>query len=249
MTNAASARSQSGDSSDFAFWKDHSQISLSPVAAPSVLGLYGFAAATFMVSANLAGWYGNPVATPLILFPFAMAIGGIAQFLAGMWSYRARDAVATAAHGSWGAFWIAYGVYHIFIAVGLLPGPSTSTTAAVAFGYWFIVLAAITWATAFAAMAENLAVSAVLLTLAAGATVLAIGLITQAGAVETAGAVILIASACLAWYTATAMMLQATYGRVILPMGKPDKQSNVPGEIPQQRIQYESGEPGVKVGQ
>ncbi|MDR7300265.1 acetate uptake transporter family protein [Haloactinomyces albus] len=249
MTNAADARSQSGDSSDFTFWKDHSQISLSPVAAPSILGLYGFAAATFMVSANLAGWYGNPVTTPLILFPFAMAIGGIAQFLAGMWSYRARDAVATAAHGAWGSFWIAYGIYHIFIAVGILPGPATSTVAAVAFGYWFITLAAITWAAAFAAMAENFTIAAVLLTLAAGATILAIGLLTQVSAIETAGAIVLVASACIAWYAATSMMLQATYGRVILPMGKPSKETNVPGQIPQQRIQYESGEPGVKVGQ
>jgi len=32
------------------------RIFLQPVAAPSVLGLFGFGAATFMVAANLAGW-------------------------------------------------------------------------------------------------------------------------------------------------------------------------------------------------
>jgi len=30
--------------------------------------------------------------------------------VAGMCAYRARDAVATAMHGMWGSFWIAYGI-------------------------------------------------------------------------------------------------------------------------------------------
>ncbi len=249
MNQVSDARPPSGGSSDYTFWKDHTHISLSPVAAPSILGLFGFAASTFMVSANLAGWYGNESTTPLILFPFAMAFGGLAQFLAGMWAYRARDAVATAAHGTWGAFWIAYGIYHVFIAVGVLPSPSASTVAGVAFGFWFAMLAAVTWSTAFAAIPDNIGVSAVLMLLAAGSTLLAIGLIAQVSVVEYIGALVLIASACLAWYVATAMMLQATTGRVVLPTGKPSKQGNVPGAVPQQRIQYEAGDPGLKVGQ
>ncbi len=59
-----------GDQGEFGFWRDHTHINLSPVAAPSVLGLYGFAVATFMVAANLAGWYGNDTTTPLVLAPF-----------------------------------------------------------------------------------------------------------------------------------------------------------------------------------
>jgi succinate-acetate transporter protein len=75
---------------------------LQPIAAPSILGLFGFAAATFIVSANLAGWYGN-TQSGQYLFPFAATFGGLAQLLAGMWSYRARDGVATAMHGMWGS--------------------------------------------------------------------------------------------------------------------------------------------------
>jgi hypothetical protein len=56
---------------------------LTPLAAPSILGLYGFMGATLIVAANLAGWYGTTRA-PEFLFPFALAFGGIAQFLAGM---------------------------------------------------------------------------------------------------------------------------------------------------------------------
>jgi uncharacterized protein len=49
---------------------------------------------------SAAGWYGNDTSTPWVLFPFALAFGGIAQLLAGMWSYRARDGLATAMHGA-----------------------------------------------------------------------------------------------------------------------------------------------------
>src|ERR687884_1191294 len=74
------------------------RVYLQPIAAPSVLGLFGFAGATFVVAAHMAAWYGN-ASTPGYLFPFAAMFGGLAQFLAGMWAYRARDGVATAMHG------------------------------------------------------------------------------------------------------------------------------------------------------
>jgi succinate-acetate transporter protein len=232
---------------DASFWRSHTQISLQPVAAPSILGLFGFAAATFMVAANLAGWYGDNT-TPLVLFPFAAIFGGVAQFLAGMWSYRARDGLATAMHGMWGSFWIAYGFYFLLAATHVLPAPSTSHTAQVGFGYWFIVLAAITWAGMAAAIVENIGLTLVLATLAAGSTLLAIGWVASISSLVPIGGIVLVASAVIAFYTASAMMLQGTTGRVILPVGKP-RRPDLPGRIPVQPIQYELGEPGVKLGQ
>jgi succinate-acetate transporter protein len=107
-------------------WEDgfaRPRVFLQPIAAPSVLGLFGFAGATFIVASNLAGWWGSDQ-SPMYLAPFALAFGGIAQFLAGMWAYRARDAVATAMHGMWGAFWIAYGILQVLLATKTLPAPS-----------------------------------------------------------------------------------------------------------------------------
>jgi succinate-acetate transporter protein len=241
-------RTQSADGSDYTFWRDHTHINLSPVAPPSILGLFGFAAATFMLAAHTAGWYGDTT-TPVFLFPFALTFGGIAQLLAGMWAYRARDAVATAAHGTWGAFWIGFGIYMGFVAAGAMPGYWESPVAATAFGFWFVVLAAVTYSCSIAAFPDSFGISGVLFLLAVGSTLLAIGLPFGWSTVEVAGGIVLVASAVFAWYTATAMMLQAASGKVILPLGKPNKESNIPGEIPQQRMQYESGEPGVKVGQ
>ncbi|WP_222853788.1 acetate uptake transporter family protein [Fodinicola acaciae] len=199
---------------DFGFWREHTQISLSPLAAPSILGLYGFAASTFIVAGNLAGWFGDNATTPLILFPFAFAFGGIAQPLAAMWAYRARDALATGIHGTWGSFWIGYGIYQLMIGPRVAPAPTASPAAQAAFGFWFAVLAAITWVGVLASLGENLATAAVLLTLAAGSTLLAIGMIVPVAPLVTVGAIVLVASACLAWYTASAMVLDGTYKRV-----------------------------------
>ncbi len=235
----------SGDG--LSFWRAHTQISLQPVAPPSILGLFGFAAATFMVAANLAGWYGNDT-TPLVLAPFAAVFGGLAQFLAGMWAYRARDGLATAMHGMWGSFWIAYGFYFLLVALHVVPSPSASHVAQVGFGYWFIVLAAITWLGTAAATAENAGLTLVLLTLAAGSTLLAIGWVASLGFLVPIGGIVLVASAAFAFYTAGAMMLRGRFGRIVLPVGRLHG-PNRPGAIPVQPIQYEYGEPGIKAGQ
>jgi succinate-acetate transporter protein len=229
---------------EYRFWRDRTTIALLPVAAPSILGLFGFAAATFMVAASLAGWYGNAEA-PLILFPFALAAGGIAQLLAGMWAWRARDAVATALHSMWGSFWIGYGLYTLLIELGVLP--ATDPIAAGVFGLWFVVLAAITWMGAFAAAAENAALTAVLGTLAAGSTLLAIALLGGVPGTRTIGAYVLLVSAVLACYLAAAMMLEATSNRVVLPIGK-RRAARSSGAAPADLIQYGADVPGVTLG-
>jgi len=205
-----------------------------------------------MVAANLAGWFGNDTTTPLVLFPFAFAFGGVAQLLAAMWSYRARDALATGMHGAWGSFWIGYGIYTLLVGLNVLPGTAAGTDAKVAFGYWFIGLAAVTWTGFVAALAENIALSAVLLTLAAGSTLLAIGMTASAPVLVTIGAIVLVASAVIAWYTASAMTLAATTGRVVLPVGRRGDgvvHANRPGAPSSFPIEYSAGLPGAKVGQ
>jgi uncharacterized protein len=57
------------------------------------------------------------------------------------------------------------------------------------------------------------------------------------------------ASACTAFYTASAMMLANTFGRVVLPLGKYRKEADLPGGQHTYPIQFELGEPGVKQGQ
>jgi succinate-acetate transporter protein len=222
------------------------RVFLSPIAAPSVLGLFGFAGATFIVAANLAGWYGNTT-TPGYLFPFALTFGGIAQFTAGMWAYKARDAVATAMHGMWGAFWIGYGILNLLVATKTL---ATGTTMDHALGFWFIALCFITFSGMCGALLEgNLGVTSVLGTLAAGSGLAAIGFLQGSHYIQHWAGWVFIISAALAWYVATAMMLKAAAGKTVLPLFKTERAANVPGETPTRPIELEWAEPGVKMGQ
>jgi succinate-acetate transporter protein len=240
--------------------RDHSAITLSPVFARSIIGLFGIAAATFMVTVDLAGWQGS-VDHLLVLFPFArtagdiaqfladmwaycaLAVGGIAQFLAGMWAYHVRDALATAMHGLWGSFWIAYGLYTLLVALGVLPPLLAGDSAAFAYGFWFVVLGAITWIGAAAATIGNVALAGVLTMLAAGCTLLAIGLLGAYATVLVIGAYQLITSGLLAWCLSSAMVVQAAFGRQVLPIGERRQYPHLDTRalLP---IQYATGEPG-----
>lgn len=228
-------------------WRDHARVFLQPIAAPSILGLFGFAAATFMVTAYLVGWYGTAT-SPLLIFPFATAAGGIAQGAAALFAFKARDGLATAIHGIWAAFWLGYGFVNFMIALKLIPAPAPHA-AVPELGYWFFALAAITLIGAIASLGESLALSSVLFPLTVGAALLGVFYILGGSGWEKVGGYVTMASAFTAFYTASAMLLANAFGRVILPLGKYHPQANVPGGQPTYPIQFPLGEPGVKRGQ
>jgi succinate-acetate transporter protein len=221
----------------------NTRINLQPIAAPSILGLYAFAGSTLIVAANMAGWYGNPH-TALYLIPFTTVYGGIAQFAAGMWAYKARDAIATAMHGTWGSFWIGFGFLQLLMATGTIPPNEGSTFSAL--GFWFIALAAITIMGTIAATTENLALTLTLGTLSLGSIFAAIAqLLGSAPGMgwEVAAGYTLIVSAICAWYTASALMFEGVSGRSVLPVGTTLRAQKAPTVAPGE------GEPGVAKGQ
>jgi hypothetical protein len=200
-----------------------------------------------MVTAYLVGWYGN-AKSPLLIFPFATAAGGIAQGAAALFAYKARDGLATAVHGIWAAFWLGYGFLNFMIALKLIPAPAPHA-AVPELGYWFFALAAITLVGMIASLGENLALTSVLAPLWVGVALLGVFYMVGGSGWEKAGGYVTMASAFTAFYAASAMTLASTFGRVIFPLGKYRKAANVPGGQHTYPIQFELGEPGVKQGQ
>src|SRR5437660_10449831 len=75
-------------------------------ADPGPLGLAGFAMTTFilsMINANLIAARGITGVLAL-----AIAYGGLAQLLAGMWEFRTGNTFGAVAFSSYGAFWISF---------------------------------------------------------------------------------------------------------------------------------------------
>ncbi len=214
------------------------RVFLQPIAAPSILGLFGMAASTFIVAAQMAHWFGTDETT-LYFVPFAALFGGLAQFLAGMWAFKARDGVATAVHGMWGSFWMAFGV------LALIYGRAAGGGMGAMFpslGYWFIVLAAITWVCMVAASAESMAMAVTCAFLAAGSTISAVGLLSGSnGLIELAG-YLFVGCALAAWYSGSALMLREAFGREVWTIGRSRRMMRTPAMMV-------GPEPGVIHGQ
>lgn len=220
------------------------RVVLQPIAAPSILGYLALAAASLVVGAHAAGWYGN-TGTPLYQAAFVGLFGGLTQFLAGMWAYRARDAVATAIHGAWGAFFGAYGLLYLLVANGTLAAGAVNQN----LGFWYIPLAAISVVAVFAALADSGVLSGTLFVFAIAAGIAGVAsLVGDTTWIKVGGYLFMVGALC-AWYLASALLLEGAWRRVILPLGRTQRGTNRPGSNAIQPIEYQYGEPGVRAGQ
>ncbi len=88
-----------------------------------------------------------------------------------------------------------------------------------------------------------MALTAVLGTLAVGATFAAIAELLGSEAWTVIAGYTFIVSAICAWYTASALMFEGVAGRPVLPVGMTKKAQEAP------EVNRGAGEPGVKQGQ
>ena len=152
---------------------------LQPLAPPASIGLFGFFLATTMVSTWILGWWGTPTSTASV-FMFAGAMGGLVQFIAGMWSFKARDYIASGILTMWGTYWLAWALPQLLVAVkDVRATPITAAQPGLAI--WFIPLGLFTLLGAFAALSPkhgSPALFVLLFTTGVGSLLLCIGLWT-----------------------------------------------------------------------
>lgn len=225
---------------------------LQPIAPPVTLGLWGFFGSTMVLSTWILGWWGTPGPTdPGYFFVFNATIGGLVQFLAGIWSFRARDYVASSLLTMWGTFWIAWGLLHGIATTGVITLAPLSTPQP-GFALWFIPLGLFTFLGSIAALSPkhgNFPLWLLLFTVGIGSMLFCIGLWTGLSTWQDIGAWFFVVGACAAWYVGAMVMLRSAWRRVILPIGRLNRASNIPGtqvEFPSELL---AGDPGVRQGQ
>ena len=84
------------------------------IADPAPLGLGAFALTTFLLSLANAGIM--PAAAEPVVFGVALAYGGLAQLLPGMWEFRKSNVFGATVFTSYGAFWLSFWAYVTFFA-------------------------------------------------------------------------------------------------------------------------------------
>ncbi len=180
------------------------------IADPAPLGLAAFALTTFLLSAANAdltrggdAWLG-----------YALAYGGIAQLLAGMWEFRRNNVFGATAFSSYGAFWLGLFAYVHFAAPSSKGVPND-------LGWILLAFAIFNTYMLIASTRVNSAVFAVFLTLEITEIVLAIGNFSSNTSIVKVGGWIGIITALAAWYASFAGLYNGMGGRRTLPVGRP----------------------------
>lgn len=180
------------------------------IADPGPLGLAGFALTTFILSLANANVY--PTAAGAAVYT-AIAYGGLAQLLAGMWEFKRGNTFASTAFGSFGAFWIA--VFFIVQVGKIDPGDPKN---AVLMGTFFLGWTIFTFYMTIAALRVNGAVLVVFVLLTITFVLLTIGAYHANASLTHAGGWFGVATAAAAWYTSFAGVTNATFGKAVIPV-------------------------------
>jgi succinate-acetate transporter protein len=185
------------------------------IANPAPLGLAAFALTTFvlsMVNSGLVGKGAEPV-----VFGLALAYGGIAQLLAGMWEFKTGNTFGAVAFASYGAFWISFWALVQFF-VKDIPAADAGHAVGLYLWAWGIFTAYMF----IASLRTTVAVAVVLFLLTL--TYIALGIGNSHGSAEGHGMVLIggilgLATALAAWYASFAQVLNSTFGRDVAPLG------------------------------
>jgi uncharacterized protein len=182
-----------------------------PIADPAPLGLAAFAMTTFVLSmfnANLVSAGGEPVVLGL-----ALAYGGFAQLLAGMWEFRNGNTFGATAFSSFGAFWLSFAAYVQFFSKDV-----AAADAGHAVGLYLIAWGIFTTYMFIPSLRVSAAVALVFGLLALTFFILGIGNSGGHENIVHIGGWVGLATAVAAWYASFAGVTNATFKRTVLPV-------------------------------
>jgi succinate-acetate transporter protein len=180
-------------------------------ADPGPLGLGAFALTTFVLSmfnAGLVSKAGEPVVLGL-----ALAYGGVAQLLAGMWEFRTGNTFGAVAFSSFGAFWLSFWALVTFFA-DKIPAEHLGP----ALGLYLIAWGIFTAYMLIASLRTTAAIALVFFLLAITFFLLGIGNANESDGLIEAGGWFGLATAVAAWYASFAGVTNSTFGRTVLPV-------------------------------
>jgi len=182
---------------------------------PAPLGLAAFAMTTTALSLFTLGIL--PAASASVVVPLALAYGGIVQVIVGWWEAKSNNTFGFVAFSSYGAFWLYVAFLKIFSTLHIISvDVPTQGAVLLLWGFFTFYL----WV---AALKLNLTTNLIFLLLTLAFVVLGLGDITGIPTVQMAGGVLALLTAFAAWYGSLAAVINDTFGKAVLPLGKPIK--------------------------
>lgn len=186
------------------------------IADPGPLGLAGFAAATFYLSAVNADLLPKTVESGV--FGLAIFYGGIVQLLAGMWEFTKGNTFGAVAFSSYGAFWLAFWYLATKSVPAMVAEKASVTDINHAVGTFLLIWTIFTAYMFIASLRTSAAVAAVFLALTLTFLFLCIGAYSDSTGWTKTGGWLGLVTAVLAWYASFAAVVNSTFKRVMLPV-------------------------------
>ena len=183
----------------------------SHLADPAPLGLAAFALTTFFLSFVNAGLV--PASVEPVVFGLALAYGGGAQLLAGMWEFAKGNTFGATAFSSYGAFWLSFWWLTAHLADYKIPESDVGKGV----GLYLIAWGIFTAYMSVAATRVSGAVLAVFVLLTLTFFVLGIGDLTGTSGITKLGGWVGILTAIAAWYASFAGVTAFTFKRPLVP--------------------------------
>jgi len=211
------------------------RINVRPLANPLPLGLFAFGIGMLMLAAQTAGWVpiGEARQVGLLIASFVFLLEGFAMILAAL----ARDTLAATILGLFTTSWLALGLQ-------LMVGKPGVTSHAV--GFFLLAFAGPIISLAVLAASGKPLIAVVLSLSAARAILDGLYQVTGTTALEHAAGYVAAVIAGVAWYAGTAMALEDTRQRAVLPVLRRGAGASAMAGGLERQLEHAIGEAGVR---
>ena len=185
---------------------------VSTLADPGAWAVTAFATTSFMLgmyNAHLISAGGTAIVIPVAFF-----FGGAVQIIVAILEVVRGNVFGAVVFGTYGPFWVIYGLIAQHYASVLAPASVGSSIA-----LFLAVFAVLTFYFFIASLKTDLVLAVVFALIFIGLILLAVGAGKASTSLTEAGGWVTLAFAVLAWYHAAGDVIAHTFGRTVLPMG------------------------------
>jgi succinate-acetate transporter protein len=179
-------------------------------ADPGPLGLAAFALTTFVLSMYNANFFKGQA----VVFGLALAYGGLAQIIAGIWEFTRKNTFGATAFISFGAFWVSFWYLTNHTSFAGLTSHQTSHAIGIYLVAWFIFTASMF----VISFRTNLKLQLVFGLLTATFAFLALGALSMHSGLTHVGGYFGLATAAAAWFAAFSGIWESLAPEEIVPV-------------------------------
>ena len=179
------------------------------MANPGPLGLLGFGMTTVLLNLHNAGIL--PLSS--VIVAMGIALGGLAQIIAGVRELKQGNTFGGTAFTAYGLFWWS------LVLIWVNPFPGIEAASSVALGFYLLLWGIFTLFMFIGTFKHNIATRIVFGSLTLLFILLALGDFTGIHVIHTIAGIVGIFCGLSAIYSAMGQILNAEFGKTILPLG------------------------------